>query len=105
MRPRFTLGLVLTLAVAVVVGGAVFGFFGVSFYQTTSTRLIGLLAGGMGMALAAAANIVLFGAVAGVLGWLALFGLRRDGLHRLEWVALTPKNYGGRSPFDLSPRK
>ena len=104
MRPRFTLGLVLTLAVALVVGGAIFGFLSISFYQTTSTRLISLLAGGMGMALAAAVNILFFGAVAGALGWLALFGLRRDGLHRLEWVALTPRNYGGRSPFDLSPR-
>ena len=44
-------------------------------------------------------GLLLFSAAAGALGWLVAYYLRLDGVHRLEWVAFLPRNYGGRSPF------
>jgi hypothetical protein len=38
--------------------------------------------------------------IAGTLGWIAAFGLHKDGWHRMEWTAFLPFNYGGRNPFD-----
>ena len=39
----------------------------------------------------AAALVVLFGYAAGIVGWLATFGLRCDGMHRLYSVLERPK--------------
>jgi hypothetical protein len=38
----------------------------------------------------------------GAFGWAVVYCLKRDGWHRLEWVAFLPLNYGGRSLFDTS---
>lgn len=102
MRPRFSLlTLCLTLAVGLVVGGAVFGFFASSFYDAQASAMIGTFAAAMGRVLGPVFGVLLLSAAAGALTWGALFYLRLDGVHRLEWVALLPRNYGGKSPFDL----
>ena len=101
MRPHFRLGAVLILAIAVVVGAAVFGFFGVAFYPMPGAQMISLLARGFAVVLAAAANVVVLGGCTGAVVWMVMFLLRRDGFHRLEWIALQQRNYGGKSPFAL----
>lgn len=102
MRPRFCLlALLLTLAVAVVVGGALVGFFLSTIYDVPSSRLVPQVAGALRILWVPVFEVLLLSAIAGALGWVTLFCLGRDGVHRLEWVALLPRNYGGKSPFSL----
>lgn len=98
MRPRFSFGItVLALAIAVVVGTAVFGSLApaISAQRLAAPHALAWIA----------SQLLAFFAVSmgiGVLGWAAAYWLRRDGWHRMEWVAFLPCNYGGRSPFDTS---
>lgn len=99
MHPRFSSPVVvLALALAVVVGTVVLGTLGsaVSNSPSTSTTLL------TSIIMRQMLTILGLSAIAGVLGWFLLFWLRRDGFHRMEWVALLPFNYGGRNPFDIS---
>ena len=92
----------LALVLAVVVGTAMLGFLGAAVSDTQGQLLTPTPASALGRFLAPVLMVVLLGALAGALGWLGLFLSGRDGFHRMEWVALLPFNYGGRSPFDTS---
>ena len=88
----------LALALATVIGATIFGVLAsASPAQTVPPLQISPAVAKQLLVL------VGLGYFAGALGWLAIFCMRRDGWHRLEWVALLPFNYGGRNPFDLSP--
>lgn len=97
MNSRFSLPTtVLALSLAVVIGAG----------------LLALLAAGGGASISTApiaeyirpiVAILAAGALAGAAAWTVLFVLKRDGYHRMEWIAFQPFNYGGRSPFDTSP--
>ena len=100
MRPRFSLlTLCLTLAIGLVAGGAVFGFLATSYYDAPASAIVPAVSAALVRVLGPVFGVLLLSAAAGALGWLALYCLGRDGLHRLEWVAFLPKNYGGKSPF------
>jgi ABC-type transport system involved in cytochrome c biogenesis permease subunit len=98
MRPRFSFSVtVLALTAAIVVGTAVFGFLApavpaqrLAASHALASVIFQLLA------------FFVVSAGAGILGWVAVYCLKRDGWHRLEWVAFLPLNYGGTSPFDTS---
>lgn len=103
MHPRFSLPVtVLALSLATVIGTAVIGFLGAAVQNTQTQLLAPTRAMAVGAVLEPVFFIVLLGAVAGVLGWAALFSCRRDGFHRIEYTAMMPFNYGGKSPFDTS---
>ncbi len=106
MAPRFSVSVIaLAVVLAVVMLVAVIGFFGAVAHDDNPDLLAPVTASALGELGKLVFAVLLASAVAGVLGWLALFGLRRDGSHRLEWVAFLPANYGGRSPFDTSDRR
>lgn len=101
--PRFSIPVVvLALALAVVVCTAVMGLIGASVLETQRQWLHMTPTTALGTFLNPIVSILALSAVAGAMGWTVLFALRRDGFHRMEWVALLPFNYGGRSPFDTS---
>jgi hypothetical protein len=98
MSPRYALlNVVLAFAITSVIGGAVFGFLGATYFVTSSTALVALAADALSYVLRWAVTFVLFGATAGVLGWLAMFAAGRDGWHRMETVAFVPRDYLGAS--------
>ena len=100
MSPRFSLlALFLTITVGLVAGGAVFGFLATSFYDAPASAMVPAVSAAMARVLGPVFGLLLFSAAAGALGWLVAYYLRLDGVHRLEWVAFLPRNYGGRSPF------
>lgn len=105
MRQRFHAEvLAVILATGTVVGLALFGYC-VAWSEEATADMVGTAAYSASQQfLAPVFTVLVLGAAAGALGWITLFLLRRDGSHRLEWVALLPKNYGGRSPFDVSAR-
>ena len=83
-----------------------------SLATVLGAAFLGVLAGTAGTSGAAAPvshylrpilGVLCAGAITGAAAWTVLFALKRDGYHRMEWVAFLPFNYGGRSPFDTSP--
>ena len=103
MRERFSLPVVvLALTVAIVAGVAVMGFLGSAVRDHQPDLLAPATANALSQLGKLVFAVLAAGAVAGALGWCALFCLGRDGSHRMEWVAFLPYNYGGRSPFDTS---
>jgi len=95
----------LTFAILALLAAAVFGFFAVAFYPMSSAQLIATTAFVLGGPFRVGVTVPVLGSLSGALAWALMFALRRDGVHRLEWVALLPANYGGRSPFETGPRK
>ncbi len=101
MRSRFSLPVVsLAMAVAVVVGTGVLGLLGAAVGEGSPLTSAVALTSFMKPVL----SVLVLGAVAGALGWGALVLIRRDGFHRMEWVALLPFHYGGHDPFDTSSK-
>src|ERR1041385_4700058 len=94
MRSRFNLSVIVIAAVlAFVIGIAVMGFFGAVAHDDNPDLLSPLTAGALSELGELVFAVLLASAVAGVLGWLTMFALRRDGSHRMEWVAFLPINY------------
>jgi hypothetical protein len=102
MRPRLAAPIIfLTFAVLALLGAVLAGFFVLAFYPISGAQLVRLTAGVIRGPFQAGLTVLVLGGLSGTLAWLLLFALRRDGLHRMETAALLPRNYGGRSPFDL----
>ena len=98
MRPRFSLSVIaLAMSLAIAVGTAVFGCLAASVAPSVAwTNPERAIASMLGQVL----SVVALGSAAGAVGWLLFFLSRRDGWHRMEWIAFLPFNYGGRNPFD-----
>ena len=106
MRPRLTAPVtLLTFATLALLAAVVFGFLAVAFYPMSGAQLIATVAAVIGGPFRTSVTVLVLGSLCGALTWTLLFVLQRDGFHRLEWVAMQPRNYGGRSPFETGPRK
>jgi len=95
---RFNLPVVtLVMTLAVVTGIAVAGMLASAVPSQAFS-----VAGALSRFTTQAVLIVALGAAAGLLAWIVVFVAKRDGWHRMEWLAFLPSNYGGKSPFDIS---
>lgn len=98
MNSRFNVPVTaLALSLAVVLGAALVGLLG------SAAGTTGGMAAPISVYIRPILDVLAAGAVTGIAAWMLLFAMKRDGYHRMEWVAFLPFNYGGRSPFDTSP--
>jgi len=101
MRPRFSLlCIVLALMILALLGGAVLGYLGSTYYETSTRVMVAQTAGVLRYVLQSATELIALGVLAGGMGWLIMFAMRRDGWHRMERVTLMPQDYPGAPRFD-----